>query len=232
MPHLCRHPRSAWMGPWATWSSCRCPGSLQRGWTRWLLRVLLNSNNSMILGIYNPKPISCRRQPCQPCEWRPSYIAVRGDMSASQCTLRPLLLSSHFSSCREGQVAHEASELCLPQIATWCVQIKPSWELLQASTASMRRGQMCHLLSSHKFLCSFQMWSKDLNKSAWCARILFPSGFHIPELWLQTSFLLSSVYNPQPASEGRDLQLLTERMGLAHLLRCLAGHTLFSVISS
>jgi len=49
MPHLWRHSRSNWMGLWATWSSCRCPCSLQRSWTRWLLRVSSNSSDSMIV---------------------------------------------------------------------------------------------------------------------------------------------------------------------------------------
>jgi len=35
--------------PLSTWCNCRCPYSLQRHWTRWPLRVLSNSNDSMIL---------------------------------------------------------------------------------------------------------------------------------------------------------------------------------------
>jgi len=41
--------RSGWMGLWVPWSSCRYPCSLQRSWTRWLLKVPSNSKDSMIL---------------------------------------------------------------------------------------------------------------------------------------------------------------------------------------
>ena len=34
-------------------SSCRCPCSLQRSWTRWSLKMTSNSNNSMIIWIVN-----------------------------------------------------------------------------------------------------------------------------------------------------------------------------------
>lgn len=64
---------------------------------------------------------------------------------------------------------------------------------------------------------------------------LSPVPLCISHPWIVTteSFLSpSSVYNLQPASEGRSLQLSLERMGLAHLLSHLAGHMLFSVISS
>ena len=40
-------------GLWETWSSCRCPCSLQGGWTRWSLKVPSNPNYSMILLKYN-----------------------------------------------------------------------------------------------------------------------------------------------------------------------------------
>ena len=35
--------------PWATWSSCACPCSLQGSWTKWLLKIPSNSKDSMIL---------------------------------------------------------------------------------------------------------------------------------------------------------------------------------------
>jgi len=38
-------------GALSTWSSCRCPHSLQGGWSRWLIRVPFNSNDSMILRV-------------------------------------------------------------------------------------------------------------------------------------------------------------------------------------
>lgn len=44
-----RHPRPGWTTPWATWSSCWCPCSLQGSCTRWPSRVLFNSNDSAIL---------------------------------------------------------------------------------------------------------------------------------------------------------------------------------------
>ena len=34
---------------WATWSSWRCPCSLQGGWSRWSCKVLSNPNYSMVL---------------------------------------------------------------------------------------------------------------------------------------------------------------------------------------
>ena len=40
------------MGLWASWSSRKCPCSLQGSWTRWLLRVPSSSNCSMILWKY------------------------------------------------------------------------------------------------------------------------------------------------------------------------------------
>lgn len=46
---LWTHPRSGWMGLWPTWSSRRCPCSLQGGWTRWPLKVPFNPNYSMNL---------------------------------------------------------------------------------------------------------------------------------------------------------------------------------------
>ena len=36
-------------GLWATWCSCKCPCSLQEGWSGWCLLVPSNSNHSMIL---------------------------------------------------------------------------------------------------------------------------------------------------------------------------------------
>ena len=37
------------LGLWATWSSWRCPCSLQGGWARWPLKVPSNPKHSMIL---------------------------------------------------------------------------------------------------------------------------------------------------------------------------------------
>jgi len=48
VPHPWRHSRPGWTELWATWSSCRCPCSLQGSWTRWPLKVPSNSNDSMI----------------------------------------------------------------------------------------------------------------------------------------------------------------------------------------
>jgi len=46
---LWRHSRWGWTGLWATWTSCRCPCSLQESWTRWPLKVLSKTKTSMIL---------------------------------------------------------------------------------------------------------------------------------------------------------------------------------------
>ena len=51
--HVWRHSRSGWTELWATWSSSRCPCSLQGSWTRWPLKFPSNSNDSIIL--YNEK---------------------------------------------------------------------------------------------------------------------------------------------------------------------------------
>ena len=53
MPPPWKHSRPGWTGLWATWSSWRCPCSLQGGWTRWPLKVPSNPNYSMILWFYN-----------------------------------------------------------------------------------------------------------------------------------------------------------------------------------
>jgi len=46
------HPSRLWRPGltrlWATWSSCRCPRSLQGSWTRWPLKVCSNSKDSMV----------------------------------------------------------------------------------------------------------------------------------------------------------------------------------------
>ena len=49
MPCPWRHSGSGWRGLWAAWSSCRGPCSLQGSWTRWLLKIPSNLNESMIL---------------------------------------------------------------------------------------------------------------------------------------------------------------------------------------
>ena len=49
MPHPWRLSRPSWTRFWATWSTYGCPCSLQRSWTRWPLKVLSNSKDSMIL---------------------------------------------------------------------------------------------------------------------------------------------------------------------------------------
>ena len=49
MPHPWRHSRPGWTGLWATWSSWRCPCSLQRCWARWPLKVPSSPKHSMIL---------------------------------------------------------------------------------------------------------------------------------------------------------------------------------------
>jgi len=38
------HSRLGWMRLWATWSSWRCPCSLQRGWAKWPLKNPSNPN--------------------------------------------------------------------------------------------------------------------------------------------------------------------------------------------
>ena len=43
------------MGLWATWSSQRCPCSLQGGWTRWGLKVLSNPKHSMTLWFHDSR---------------------------------------------------------------------------------------------------------------------------------------------------------------------------------
>ena len=48
-PHPWKHSRPVWTGLWATWSSWRCPSSLQGGWARWPLKVPSNPKHSMIL---------------------------------------------------------------------------------------------------------------------------------------------------------------------------------------
>lgn len=43
---------------WANWSSWRCPCSLQRGWTKWPLKVPFNPNYSLIpccIGVWEVK---------------------------------------------------------------------------------------------------------------------------------------------------------------------------------
>ena len=49
MPHHWKHSRPGWTGLWATWSSWRCPCSLQEGWTRRTLKFPSNPNHYMIL---------------------------------------------------------------------------------------------------------------------------------------------------------------------------------------
>jgi len=49
--HPWRLSRPRWMELWAPRSSCRCPCSLQEGWTCWSLRVPSDSNDFMIYDI-------------------------------------------------------------------------------------------------------------------------------------------------------------------------------------
>ena len=49
MLHPWKHSRLGWTGLWATWSSWRCPCSLQGGWARWPLNLPSNPRHSMIL---------------------------------------------------------------------------------------------------------------------------------------------------------------------------------------
>jgi len=41
--------RPGWTGLWAAWLSWRCPCSLQRSCTWWLVKVPSNANHSMVL---------------------------------------------------------------------------------------------------------------------------------------------------------------------------------------
>ena len=50
--------RQGWIRPWATWSSCGCPCSLQGSWNRWPLKNLSNSKGSMILWCLLSFPLS------------------------------------------------------------------------------------------------------------------------------------------------------------------------------
>ena len=52
MPHSWRCSRSDWTRLWVTWSSCRCPRSLQGSRSRWPLKIPSNSKDSMILRFY------------------------------------------------------------------------------------------------------------------------------------------------------------------------------------
>jgi len=54
--HAWKHSRSGWTRLWATWSSWRCPCSLQDGRTRWPLKVPSNPKYSVILWLYELKP--------------------------------------------------------------------------------------------------------------------------------------------------------------------------------
>lgn len=47
--HPWKHSRSAWTGPWVTWSSWRCPWSVQERWTRWSVKVPSNPDHPKIL---------------------------------------------------------------------------------------------------------------------------------------------------------------------------------------
>jgi len=51
MPYPWKHSRPSWMGLWATWSSWRCPCSLQGIWARWPVKAPSNPSpyDSMIL---------------------------------------------------------------------------------------------------------------------------------------------------------------------------------------
>ena len=49
MLHPWRLSRWGWIRPWPTRSSCTCPCSLQRSWTRWPSEVPSNSKDSFIL---------------------------------------------------------------------------------------------------------------------------------------------------------------------------------------
>ena len=46
--HPWKHSRPGWTGLWATWSSWRCPCSLQGAGTRWPLKAPSNPNHSGI----------------------------------------------------------------------------------------------------------------------------------------------------------------------------------------
>lgn len=54
MLHTWECSRSAQTGLWATQSRGRCPCTLQGGGTRWLLKVLSNTNHSVVLWFFFP----------------------------------------------------------------------------------------------------------------------------------------------------------------------------------
>ena len=58
MSHPWKHSRPGWTGLWATWSSWRCPCSLQGHWTRWSLKVASNSKHSVSLWVYDSMILS------------------------------------------------------------------------------------------------------------------------------------------------------------------------------
>jgi len=73
MPHPWRHSLSGWMRLWATWTSCRCPCSLWRGWTfkgPFQLKQLCDSISFVLNGApcqdLLPTPQGCSISPLSP----------------------------------------------------------------------------------------------------------------------------------------------------------------------
>ena len=90
MPHPWKHSRSGWMGLWATWSSWRCPCSLQGVRARWPLKVPSNTNHSTILWFYERWMI---RQAAICCTW----LIHMNEKVRAPAFLSPLFLCLHLS---------------------------------------------------------------------------------------------------------------------------------------
>ena len=69
MPHHWTHSRSGWTGLWATWSTWRCPCSLQEGWARWPLSVPSKPNYPMIPWVIIVMLFRVACNPCTAMSW-------------------------------------------------------------------------------------------------------------------------------------------------------------------
>lgn len=158
IPCSWRHSRSGWT--WVTWSICRALCSFQGSWTRPLLRLPFNSNDS---AIYDSMSKSCVRAPpgqlqyalwhWVPREYVKKYgVKIRADWGRNE-------------GCR----SHRKTELLrwceLCSIQVWALQHME--DVVQRRTMMMMRG-----LESLSYEESWESWVCSASKKEGSEEIL------------------------------------------------------------
>jgi len=138
------HPRSGWMGLWATWSRCRYPCSLQGSWSRWPLRVPSNSNSITVLWKQQiPLDLAFNTD-----EHRSPGAPDAATQVQPSLPLGPIMHTwalQGFLHCSKNRSQTRSNQIFLPEALNLLVVWK-SWELSSSSSVDLSKLWIMDLL--------------------------------------------------------------------------------------